>query len=236
MSGIRSVSLDYGDTRFSLYLIELPKECQSPTAPLPQGIQMHSHFYYEIHYATQGQCLYRFPDRELVLQKGQMLLIPPETLHFAQDLNPKTIQVISLSLSVTEEPGKFHPAVLSMLDAVACQPIAAPRGLPGYVDILQDRELYTSVLGICRLKAAAADLVRDLFQALRVYCEEPAAAPETPCDGEVTILLENMVNRPDITLEQIAAAVNYSTRHTARLIKSIYGASLSEIRRSRKKP
>ena len=36
------------------------------------------------------------------------------------------------------------------------------------------------------------------------------------------------------SLERIAAVINYSTRHTARLIKSIYGASLSEIRRSRK--
>jgi AraC-like DNA-binding protein len=35
-------------------------------------------------------------------------------------------------------------------------------------------------------------------------------------------------------LEQIAAAINYSPRHTARLIKNTYGASLSEIRRSRK--
>ena len=85
-----------------------------------------------------------------------------------------------------------------------------------------------------RLKAAAACFLSDLFHLLSPYATKTDTAPEPPCDSEVAVLLENMVNRPDITLEQIAAATNYSTRHTARLIKKIYGASLSEIRRSRK--
>jgi AraC-like DNA-binding protein len=104
----------------------------------------------------------------------------------------------------------------------------------GYINILQQRPLYDCVPGICRLKAAAACFLSDLFHLLSPYATETGTSPEPPCDTEVAVLLENMVNRPDITLEQIAEAINYSTRHTARLIKNIYGASLSEIRRSRK--
>lgn len=236
MSNIRAVSMDYGDTRFSVYLIRLPEEYREPELLASRQPVMHSHFYYEIHYALRGQCRYRFKDRELTLREGQMLLIPPEILHAAVELSSDhhELQVISLSLAETDGAGRFYPAFLAMLEAAACTPMVAPAGLSDYVDIFQQQELYGSVLGICQLKSAAASLVRDLFQLLSPYAPETPASPDLSCDAEVAILLENMVNRPDISLEQIAAAVNYSTRHTARLIKSIYGASLSEIRRSRK--
>lgn len=236
MSNIRAVSMDYGDTRFSIYLIRLPEEYRNPELMPCRNHMMHSHFYYEIHYALRGQCHYQFQDKELVLQEGQMLLIPPETLHGAVEPASDTheLRVISLSLAQTDAPGRFYPAFLAMLNAAACTPLPAPADLGDYVDIFQQKELYNSVLGICQLKSAAANLICDLFHLLSPIAPEAPAAPDLSCDAEVAILLENMVNRPDISLEQIAAAVNYSTRHTARLIKSIYGASLTEIRRSRK--
>ena len=236
MSNIRAVSLDYGDTRFSVYLIRLPEEYRNPELMPCRSHMMHSHFYYEIHYALRGQCRYQFADRELTLQEGQMLLIPPETLHAAVEpvSEHHELRVISLSLAETDGAGRFYSAFLAMLDAAACTPLAAPSGFGDYVDVFQQRDLYGTVLGICQLKAAAASLVCDLFHQLSPFVPEAQAAPDLSCDAEVAILLENMVNRPDISLEQIAAAVNYSTRHTARLIKSIYGTSLSEIRRSRK--
>ena len=165
-----------------------------------------------------------------------MLLIPPETLHSAVEPTSEQheLRVISLSLAETDGAGRFYPAFLAMLDAAACTPLTAPMNLGEYVDIFHQKDLYNSVLGICQLKSAAARLICDLFHLLSPFAPDASAAPDLSCDAEVAILLENMVNRPDISLEQIAAAVNYSTRHTARLIKNIYGASLSEIRRSRK--
>ena len=236
MSNIRAVSMDYGDTRFSIYLIRLPEEYRNPELFPCRDHMMHSHFYYEIHYALRGQCRYQFEDRELTLREGQMLLIPPETLHSAVEPTSEQheLRVISLSLAQIESPGRFHPAFLAMLKAAACMPLPAPAALGDYVDIFQQKDLYNSVLGICQLKSAAASLICDLFHLLSPFAPEVPSAPDLSCDAEVAILLENMVNRPDISLEQIAAAVNYSTRHTARLIKNIYGASLTEIRRSRK--
>lgn len=234
MRSIRTVSMEYGDTRISIYLIHLS---QAHTAPLPDTQPvMHSHFYYELHYAAQGQYLYRFSDRDCLLRQGEMLLIPPNVLHGTIDKasGSYTPYVLSLSLTATESAGKFYPSFAAMLGAAALNPMRAPASLPGQIEILQQTDLYNSVLGVCRLKAAVADLISDLFHLLRPYGAEEETMPEPPCGAEVTILLENLVNRPDITLEQIAAAINYSTRHTARLIKNIYGASLSEIRRSRK--
>lgn len=234
MDSIRTVSMEYGDTRISIYLIDLAEEHK---VPLPDARPvMHSHFYYELHYAARGQYLYHFSDREILLRQGEMLLIPPNVIHGAIDKESDsfTPHVLSLSLTATEAAGKFYPAFSAMLSDAAMHPMQAPASLPDQLRILQEKELYRSVLGVCRLKAAAGSLIFDLFHLLRPYGAEAETVPEPPCGAEVTVLLENMVNRPDIPLEQIAAATNYSTRHTARLIKKIYGASLSEIRRSRK--
>lgn len=234
MSSIRTVSIDYGDARFSIYLISLPGAYRSPGAEVTHV--MHSHFYYELHYASRGQCLYRFSDREVLLQEGQMLLIPPGQHHLSvgTDSESYTPQVLSLSITTTENAGRFYPSFLSMLNAAALTPLPGSFAIAGYIDVLQQRPLYDSVPGICRLKAAAACFLSDLFHLLSPYATETGTSAEPPCDTEMAVLLENMVNRPDISLEQIAEAINYSTRHTARLIKNIYGASLSEIRRSRK--
>lgn len=233
MSSIRTVSIDYGDTRFSIYLISLPGRYQSPEATTHV---MHSHFYYELHYASRGQCLYRFSDREVLLREGQMLLIPPGQHHLSvsKDSGDYTPQVLSLSITDTDHTGRFYPAFLSMLEAAAMKPLPVSFALAEYIQILQQRPLYDCVPGICKLKAAAACFLSDLFHLLSPYARDTGTAPEPPRDAELAVLLENMVNLPDIPLEQIAAATNYSTRHTARLIKKIYGASLSEIRRSRK--
>lgn len=234
MDSIRTVSMEYGDTRLSIYLIDLAEDHK---APLPDARPvMHSHFYYELHYAARGQYLYRFSDREIFLRQGEMLLIPPNVIHGAIDKESDsfTPHVLSLSLTATEAAGKFYPAFSAMLSDAAMRPMQAPASLPDQINILQQKALYGSVLGVCRLKAAAGSLISDLFHLLRPYGAEAETMPEPPCGAEVAVLLENLVNRPDIPLEQIAAAINYSPRHTARLIKNTYGVSLSEIRRSRK--
>ena len=52
--------------------------------------------------------------------------------------------------------------------------------------------------------------------------------PET--DEHLEVKIENLVNYFNISLTDIANEINYSPRHTERLIKRIYGKSLTEIR------
>ena len=98
MSSIRTVSIDYGDTRFSIYLISLPGKYQTPDAATTHV--MHSHFYYELHYASRGQCLYRFSDREVLLQEGQMLLIPPGQHHLSVGKDSERHHSIAIGLII----------------------------------------------------------------------------------------------------------------------------------------
>ena len=49
---------------------------------------------------------------------------------------------------------------------------------------------------------------------------------------EIPVLLDNLINRPNITLDEIAAATHYSKRHISRLIKQQYGVSFSVLRKN----
>ena len=49
-------------------------------------------------------------------------------------------------------------------------------------------------------------------------------------DNHLEVQIENLVNNFNMSLTDIAAEINYSPRQTERLIKQIYGKSLTKIR------
>jgi AraC-like DNA-binding protein len=60
------------------------------------------------------------------------------------------------------------------------------------------------------------------------------ASIAVPGKQDALVLMDNMINRPDVTLAEIASTINYSQRHTARLIEKYYGTSLSQLRKDKK--
>ncbi len=91
-------------------------------------------------------------------------------------------------------------------------------------------ELYRSVLGVLKLKQVAACFVERLFTLLLSNNN-----PQIVSGKASAVLIDTLVNHDGTTLEEIAAATNYSKRHITRLIKKTYGMTLSEIRRNRTK-
>ena len=89
-------------------------------------------------------------------------------------------------------------------------------------------ELYRSVLGVLKLKQVAACFVERLFTLLLSNNN-----PQIVSGKASAVLIDTLVNRDGTTLEEIAAATNYSKRHITRLIKKTYGMSLSQLRRPR---
>ena len=89
------------------------------------------------------------------------------------------------------------------------------------------------VFNFCYLKKEGAALIERLVLLLKKYLPENFAPSHERNRYDVLTLLDIMVGRFEFSLSDIAAQVNYSPRHTARLIKQIYGASLSEVRRSK---
>ncbi len=213
------VSLQYGDAEISFYNIKVT------TA---SGVRMrwHRHKYYEMHFWNKGGEIYRFPDGEVEVKAGQMLIIPPDTDH--KPIGPHnegSLTVISMSVDSIDGEQKFYQA---LVDALSRNTFKAVDFSFAEIKTFEYTELYRSVLGVLKLKQVAAEFTNRLFGSLLSNNN-----PQIASGKASAVLIDTLVNCDGITLNEIAAATNYSKRHVTRLIKKIYGMSLSEMRRTR---
>ena len=91
------------------------------------------------------------------------------------------------------------------------------------------------IFDFCYLKREGAALIEQLTLGLRNYIPLDFTPSFERNRDDVLALLDVMVGKSEFSLSDIARHINYSPRHTARLIKQIYGDSLSSIRREQGK-
>jgi len=82
----------------------------------------------------------------------------------------------------------------------------------------------------CLQKTAAYELVTGLFDHINGFQTVIQQHTALNKEDNKTLLLEVLINDPNLPLYMIAQKLGYSVRHTARLIHQIYGRNLSEIR------
>lgn len=215
------VSLQYGDADISFYNIKVTSKV---------GIKMrwHSHKYYEIHFWSKGNATYHFPDGEVDVKAGQMLIIPPDIDHKPiGHYNEGSLTVVSMSVERIDGEQKFYQAFEDALNKNAFKAVDF-----SFADIktFEYTELYRSVLGVLKLKQVAACFVERLFTLLLSNNN-----PQIVSGKASAVLIDTLVNHDGTTLEEIATATNYSKRHITRLIKKTYGMSLRELRRLKTK-
>lgn len=219
-----SLSLEYGNTKISFLRMRLQTE-NGPAYPM-----WHEHGYYEIHFCQKGALEYTFSHRKISLSHGEMLIIPPNTPHFSQEWEKRgSLLVVSLSLTPPKTADSYYTAFSSALKGASLISRPIPAGLQAQTQTLLD-DLYGSVLGICRLKSAAADFVQILFEDIMEQ-DTPVSHHELP----LSFLLENLLNAP-FSLQEIAEITGYSKRHISRLIKKQHGMNLSQLRKTQVGP
>ncbi len=228
---ISSVSLDYGDALFHLY--QFNHFSKSPNSD--QTIH-HEHRFYEIHIARGGAYTYEIDGKHIDLRENQMLIIPPDVSHAAVVSASWDYEFSTISLSLDKMDGEngFFSFFHTSLNNCALKPINVPQSFIRRASEFVRGETYSAIKGECYMKMQSAALVYELFEILNHFgtATEPKGRTENECDR--LILLDTLLNDPGISLYEIAEKMNYSTRHTARLIKSIYGSSISEIRKKQK--
>ena len=72
--------------------------------------KFHKHMNFEIHFALNGFYEYEFTDRKILLNKNQMLIIPPGILHKAVDVSNSEYEfkVLTLKFSSEETDGFYN--------------------------------------------------------------------------------------------------------------------------------
>ena len=219
------INLHYGDAKISLFHIGTKK------ASLEDAI-WHNHCYYEIHVVTEGSYTCCFEEKQITLHANEFLIIPPQLHHWSTTVEPSAPTkryILSLALEQTEGPEKLWSLFSQALQSNILAPIPFSGLHRDQLDIFLNKPLYGTVLGMCKLKHAAAALVLWLFEHL--LKEDPLLARS---DTDTDILIDNLVHRPDISLDEIAEAANYSKRHVSRLIRQRYGSTLSQLRSTKK--
>lgn len=234
---VNSIEMTFGDARFRLYHIQLPQEDLGPKAPI-----YHDHGYYELHFAVRGSYEYKFPGKEVTLAQHQMLIIPPGVPHNTILTENGDYEHTALQLVLTEGKGigGFHTYFKETLNTMALTPLSFAPALLQPLHQLKRSDLYDAdaeldVRGYCYLSAQAYTLLYGIFDGINEFgsAKKHTAVHRDRMDS--LVLLDSLINNPRITLSEIAEKINYSERHTARLIEQVYHMSFSELRQKRKK-
>ena len=189
--------------------------------------KFHKHMNFEIHFAVNGFYEYEFTDRKILLNKNQMLIIPPGILHKAVDISNSEykFKVLTLKFSSGETDG-FYDFLTSAFQQRALESIE-----------LQD-ETIDMVLSLYPLVDAKTYLqsiyliscASKVFYALCSLLTDDKDKCPHETDNHLEVQIENLVNKLNMSLTDIANEINYSPRQTERLIKQIYGKPLTKIR------
>jgi hypothetical protein len=228
---MQSISLEYGDALFRLLKVKIA----------PNGFDekriTHNHRFYEFHFAFKGSYNYTVADKQITLKKDQFLIIPPSTPHIAVSSEDTDYEFASLSLHLSRCEGTagFYEYFKNILEQNSNIPIAMTRSLADKGRFLrvigeQGGDKTNIIHDLCALKTYGSAFIYELFDAIDGYRSEGHILQKAE-DTDRTVLLEELVNHHDLSLGEIAAEMGYSTRHTARIIKSIYGCNISEIRK-----
>lgn len=189
--------------------------------------KFHKHMNFEIHFAINGSYEYEFTDRKIFLKENQMLIIPPEILHKEVDISNKEYEFRTLTLKISsEETDGFYNFCTSAFRKRALESID-----------LQD-EIIDNVLRLYPLVDAKTYLqsiysiscASKVFYALCDLLTDDKDECSYDTGNHLEVQIENLVNNFKMSLSDIANKINYSPRQTERLIKQIYGKSLTKIR------
>ncbi|MBQ8747637.1 MAG: helix-turn-helix transcriptional regulator [Clostridia bacterium] len=222
------ITSDYGGVSIGIYKVWAG---ESILEAIPT---LHAHETYEMHFVTDGAYTFTVQDQAVPLSQGQCLILKPGTEHYSYDKTGDcTLFSLHLSVEKTEVPDGFYSYFSHALDEAAGVPFPVSHALLQHVRAFEKEPFVLTFEVYCRLKVLAAQIVYRLFCDIDAFGDEtqnPAKVHRMP---DTAYLIECMVNEPSCTLADISARIGYSLRHTTRIIKTMYGKTLREIRQIR---
>ena len=220
-----SVTMDYGDAEVTFFNIKI--KTKNDGTPV-----WHKHDYYELHTCLAGEVTYTFEQGTVTLGCMQSLLIPQGVPHLSVDAERGKVaglRVVSFALSSKKGDKSLFAIFQEALERCALQPMHISALADLDTDVLRRDAMYRSVSGILQLKEICARFAYAFFGHI------VDGAQILPLrKRELMVLIDNMVYLPEISLDDIARATNYSKRHVSRLICQKYGCSLGKLRKRTK--
>ena len=215
---VDSISFEYGNIKVTFFgMVEIEKE--------GTPIDWHRHSYYELH-IFDDFCKYKFNDKSISFKKGEFVIIPPYVTHNTVTDADYSAKAVAFTFSKVKSNLHFFEKVTKDLESKSLIPFTMPDVSAEDLILLGNTEFYSSLHGICKLKATASKIICSLFKTLVddiVFVND--------CHESMLVVIDNLINIPDFTLSDIAKITSYSERQISRIISKHYGLTLSELRR-----
>ena len=214
------IRCELGDALFTMYEVRLGK------GKIPKKTQ-HSHIYYEVHIVKDGTKTLKFENGNVTLKKGDLFIIPPAIENSLSLVgNGCEWCVLSFSLNKTEGTPSLYDIILNELEKNSLTIIKCNDELATMVGSFLKSSIEFSLREYCKVKTDACKIVYALLENIGAFEDNEAVCS---LDPDTRVLLDNLINS-GFTLKEIADKINYSERQTLRIIKSIYGQTISSIR------
>lgn len=222
---IDNIELRYGNAVFKVFFHKSPSSRK-------HDILYHLHHFYELHFCIQGSYVYKLEDKEVTLSQSQLLVIPPGVNHSSLKFHSSddyTCVVFQFSLYRSEESFDFYDYFKDTLNVSAKKAINVPISLIKQAVELNSMEAPYDLRTYCNVTSTAYKFLFDIFDALNGFSSHTDTISSEQDPESLLFLLNNLVNLHEMSLRAIAAELNYSERHVARLIKQMYNMPLTEI-------
>lgn len=194
-------------------------------------LSLHMHRNMELHYISSGQCTFIAADKVYSLHAGQLLLVPPSTLHYMRDYSDDLIRsAIPLSIKNDKAPRPsdklFYQTIFQhstiVLDVAGTPLEAAIEQVRTLIDLESDNHYAHSG----RMQAYCALMLLELYEQLSATAPTalPAKSISRPSrDFMIDEWLSIRYNRNDATAAQLARKLNLSPRQLNRIMKNSFG-------------
>ncbi len=223
---IHGVDAVFFDAVFTFYKISAKLNADEKRPPM-----YHHHFYYEFHVLLAGEALYMTSGDSVLVTSGSLLIIPPHVEHYPfQGENGTNEIVLGLTLRQKEPESEMFQYFLRTLNNISEKPITLTETLLKYFIEFYDGFQSTEMRDACLRQAMAYVIVVQLFDSINHFHVQSSSTKKTYKSDDPEFTLELMINDSRHSLQDIANALGYYTRHTYLLIVKKYGKSLTEIR------
>lgn len=221
------VEVTFCDTAFNLFEFE-PCVNSGKTNPI-----YHKHAYYEVHLGIGRECAFTSNHCELTLKNGTFIVIPPGEYHYTLPLDQMSkMLVFKLTISKINHHEHIYDRIMERLNEIKLSLIPATDALMRSASqLVQSHE--RAPQNTCRIKIAAYQMVYDLLESLQIFNEPVQTDTHRNKSGMDLVVLEELVNTGNYTLNEIAVLLGYSEKQTYRMILKIYGMPYRELRKYR---
>lgn len=219
------IRCELGDALFTLYEVRLSM------GKMPKKI-CHSHVYYEVHIVHDGMKKLNFENGSVTLKKGDLFIIPPGVEHDLSLVGDGCDWcVFAFSLAKTDNSPSVYHTVSNALQTSALKIINCNAELATLSKSFLKSSIDFSLKEYCKAKTDASKIIYMLLENIGAFEDSDNVYT---IDSDTLVLLDNLINS-GFALKEIAERINYSERQTLRIIKNVYGKTLSSMRTSKTK-